>query len=354
MQGQVDAGRRRRQSGVGAAWAIAGALMLLMGCSGGEDVLAAEAGQLAALPDGRKINLRCSGQGSPVVLFETGFGGDSGAWYKVAPTVAKTTRVCTYDRAGYGFSDPGPAPRDGAAIARDLDQALRSAKISGPFIVVGHSAGGLYGRLFAARRPADVLGLILLDPTVERRAPQPAGDGLDGIRSRLTRCVALTASGPPTEDALRSGGCLAGKPDAQALLVAGRAATWTGQLSELDAIYGRTSDQVFRIGTVLRDIPGYVITASDTATATLMTQFGGAPVSFMEMQHQRIAGAFLLGSQRTVLSSHMVMMDRPDVVISATLEMVDAVRANRPPAPLAPSERAPESAADAPASPRGY
>ncbi|MDB5451864.1 MAG: Alpha/beta hydrolase, partial [Caulobacteraceae bacterium] len=81
------------------------------------------------LPDGRHIALRCSGQGSPTVIFETGFGGGSLGWSRVQPEVAKTTRTCSYDRAGYGLSDPGPMPRDGAAVARDLDKALNAAHI---------------------------------------------------------------------------------------------------------------------------------------------------------------------------------------------------------------------------------
>ncbi|MGH6965185.1 MAG: alpha/beta fold hydrolase, partial [Phenylobacterium sp.] len=86
------------------------------------------------------------------MLLESGFGAGAFAWGQAQPIVARTTRVCSYDRAGYGFSDPGPSPRDGAAIARDLDAALRRAGERGPFVIVGHSAGGLYARLFAARR----------------------------------------------------------------------------------------------------------------------------------------------------------------------------------------------------------
>ena len=123
-------------------------------------------GRLVMLPDHRRLNLRCSGHGSPTVVLEGGFGADSLAWYKVQPALAARYRVCAYDRAGAGFSDPAPAPRDGAAIARDLDAGLRAAGIGGPFVLVGHSSGGLYARIFADLRPKDVIGMVLVDPSV--------------------------------------------------------------------------------------------------------------------------------------------------------------------------------------------
>ena len=101
----------------------------------------ARPGDLVRL-DGRRINVRCLGAGAPTVILESGYEADSLAWWKVEPEVARFTRVCSYDRAGAGFSDPGPLPRDGAAIAADLDKALSAAGIRGPFVLVGHSAGG--------------------------------------------------------------------------------------------------------------------------------------------------------------------------------------------------------------------
>ncbi|WP_293678085.1 alpha/beta hydrolase [uncultured Phenylobacterium sp.] len=296
------------------------------------------------LPDGRSINLRCSGRGSPTVLLESGWGGGSGGWYKVQPRLARITRVCAYDRAGYGFSDPGLLPRDGAAIARDLDQALTAARVRGPFILVGHSAGGLYVRLFAARRPQEVQGLILLDPTVERRSPQPSGDGLDGIRRRLRRCLHVLEIAPQTPEANADwAGCVSPKADPHSAQALRRPETWRQQLSELDEIFGRTSDQVFRLGDLLRSIPLYVVTASETAAATPSLRLG-APPSVVEYLHQRIAAQSVVGSQTTVLSSHMVMIDRPDVVIDAVDQTLRAVRHDQPPPPLPRSEAAqPES-----------
>jgi pimeloyl-ACP methyl ester carboxylesterase len=323
---------------------VAALAVLLCGCgaSASSDLGAIErakqSGRSVPLDDGRTLFLRCSGRGSPTVLLESGYGGTSQAWYAVQPALARTTRVCSYDRAGLGFSDAGPEPRDGASIARDLDAALDAAQIEGPFIVVGHSAGGLYGRLFAARRAAEVQGLVLLDPTVERRAPQPSGDGLDGLRRAARDCLAVSElkPQPPLDDA-RWSGCVGPKPDPWQAATVRRPEAWRSQISELDNLYGRTSDQVFRIGAVLRPIPTYVITASDTAASAPKYGFDN-PRSALEMQHEIIAGRSIEGSQQTVLSSHMIMFDRPDVVIRAVEEMVRASRAGRAPAHLPPSE----------------
>ena len=312
----------------------------LVACSDAGEVKAATdaPGNRVSLPDGRKLSLRCSGLGSPTVLLESGFGADSGAWYKVQPALARLTRTCAYDRAGYGYSDTGPLPRDGASIARDLDQALQVAHIQGPFIIVGHSAGGLYGRIFAARRPGQISGLVLLDPTVERRAPRPQGDGLDGIRRRLVRCGAVSESTPQPDikDPVWTG-CLSRQASANEIELAQRPAKWRGQLSELDSIFGSTSEQVGRIGGVLSDVPAYVITASETAESTPLVPFG-PPISIWEAQHQQIAGNSRHGFQTTVVSSHLVMIARPEVVIAAVKAMLVANRSGRQPPPLPASE----------------
>lgn len=335
--GESRTPRRRTAAPILALMSVA-----LAGCSLPGKLAAAAAdarpGQLVALPDGRRLNLVCTGRGSPTVILEAGFGATAGAWYKVKPALARTTRVCAYDRAGAGFSDPGPLPRDGAAIVRDLDQALTAARIGGPYVVVGHSAGGLYARLFAARRQGQVAGLVLLDPTLERRAPQPVGDGLDGIRRRVQRCLAASEAQPqpPLTDPQWEG-CVSVKEGLQAIKMAQAPDAWRNQLSELDNIFGRTSDQVMRIGGVLRSVPIYVITASQTAAAAPSYGFD-KPRSVVELRHEAIARTSEFGSQQTVVSSHMVMFDRPEVVVMAVEEMIRAHRAGRPPYPLLSNE----------------
>ena len=112
---------------------------------------------------GHRLHLDCTGSGSPTVVLENGLGETSPSWLRISSGVARTTRVCAYDRAGQGWSDDVSAPQDGLAIAADLHTLLMRAGEQGPFVLVGHSAGGPYALTFAARYPDDVAGLVLLD-----------------------------------------------------------------------------------------------------------------------------------------------------------------------------------------------
>jgi pimeloyl-ACP methyl ester carboxylesterase len=115
--------------------------------------------------NGRKTHLYCVGSGSPTVVLESGLGEDWVVWQKVQPELAKTTRVCSYDRAGLGWSDPQAGPRDAVNIATQLRALLNEAHIEGPLVLIGHSAGGLYIRAFTALYPADVVALVFADST---------------------------------------------------------------------------------------------------------------------------------------------------------------------------------------------
>ena len=115
--------------------------------------------------NGRKMHLYCVGSGSPTAVMESGLGEDWVVWQKVQPELPKTTRVCSYDRAGLGWSDPQLGPRDAMNIAMQLHALLNEAHIRGPLVLIGHSAGGLYIRSFTALYPADVVALVFVDAT---------------------------------------------------------------------------------------------------------------------------------------------------------------------------------------------
>ena len=112
---------------------------------------------------GHRLHLYCIGSGSPTVILESGLGETAAYWGWVAPAVARDTRVCAYDRAGRGWSDPATGPKDGVAVATDLHTLLQRAHVPGPFVLVGHSSGAEYVRIFAGRYPERVAGVVLLD-----------------------------------------------------------------------------------------------------------------------------------------------------------------------------------------------
>lgn len=114
---------------------------------------------------GYRLHLNCTGSGSPTVVLLPGAGEISATWGWIAPAVARDARVCVYDRAGRGWSEGATSQQDGVALATDLHNLLDRAHERGPFVLVGHSFGGLYVLNFAARYPEEVAGVVLLDST---------------------------------------------------------------------------------------------------------------------------------------------------------------------------------------------
>jgi pimeloyl-ACP methyl ester carboxylesterase len=147
------------------------------------------------------MNLYCMGSGSPTVVFDSGWEDWAPAWSKVQPEVAQWTRACSYDRAGVGFSDPGPMPRTSVHIAQELRTALHHAGIAGPYILVGHAFGGDNIRTFADLYMREVAGLVLVDadPTdVEPKAMQEEEHrGHVGVLSELRDCRNAIAEHKP-------------------------------------------------------------------------------------------------------------------------------------------------------------
>ena len=279
-------------------------------------------GLLVRLADGRRINLRCTGRGAPTVLLEGGFAATSLVWTRVQPALARARRVCSYDRAGYGLSDPGPMPRDGAAAARDLDETLRAARIEGPFVLVGHSAGALYMRLFSDLRPQEIAGMVLVDPSVEHQDKRlaaafgPDAGSLAGARARAERCLSAAEQGrlPSSEPLLAA--CT---PPA--------ASAWRTQISELDSLWTTTSDEIDRGRKSYGALPMVILTADGGRP--------GAPEPVLDpgrrywaSLHHELAARSSRGDARWVANtSHMMMKDRPDAIIEAVGEVIAAAGA---------------------------
>jgi pimeloyl-ACP methyl ester carboxylesterase len=116
---------------------------------------------------GYRLHIQCFGTGSPTVVLDAGLSGSSLDWSLVQTEMGQTTRVCAYDRAGMGWSDPGPQPRSPGQIARELHTLLTNAGIAGPYVLVGHSLGGKNMRMFALQHPDAVAGLVLVDARSE-------------------------------------------------------------------------------------------------------------------------------------------------------------------------------------------
>ena len=144
---------------------------------------------------GLRLHLYCSGEGSPSIVLDAALGASSLSWSLVQPELAKLSRVCSYDRAGFGWSEPGPMPRTADRITDELRTLLARAGVPPPFVFVGHSFGGFIGLIFARRFPADTAGLVLVDPAHAEDwvAPAPKEQVQIDRGVRLCRYGALTA-----------------------------------------------------------------------------------------------------------------------------------------------------------------
>lgn len=165
--------------------AVTGSLLVLLvlGLAGAAYQIIATARDAHAFPPpgqfvdvgGYKLHLLCVGQGSPTVILESGQANSVSIWAWVQPAVARTTRVCAYDRAGVGWSAASPNPRDAQQMAVELHTLLNNAGIAAPYVLVGHSLGGLVTHVYAAQYPAEVAGLVWLDvehPAQWMRTPE--------------------------------------------------------------------------------------------------------------------------------------------------------------------------------------
>jgi pimeloyl-ACP methyl ester carboxylesterase len=233
---------------------------------------------------GYRLRIDCSGQGSPAVILEAGLGYSGRTWRTVQPEIARLTRVCSYDRAGLGNSDPSPKARTGDEIVEELRLLLEKAKVKGPYVLVGHSFGGLTARIHAARYPAEVAGIVLLDPVSEDQFPHFAEQMPESERASYFKHE--SGGNPEGVDVLRS------------------------------AELARQSDT--------GKVPLILVTAQSEATTTVDQKKNE---SWLFLQ-TRLAEK--LRSKRHLIakpSGHFIQNDHPDVVVGAVSELLSTIRA---------------------------
>lgn len=248
-------------------------------------LLAAGLAGCASLPDatignvnGRRVEFALTQHGSPPVVFENGLGGRMEWWEKVIPEISGNATTFAYNRPGYGNSDPAPTPRDGLHIVEELRTLLRSQGLNPPYILVGHSLGGLYMQLFARSHPDEVSALILVDST---HPGQLEGEGALDKQSFLVQ------------------GLLG-------VLVTGAAK------EELDLL-PRTGEQVLRFPGVLNK-PVFVLSASGPLKET-------SPQAADANEKRRDIARLYPGSRQIwVDSGHGIPLEKPEAVIAVLRE----------------------------------
>lgn len=280
---------------------------------------------------GYRLHLYCMGEladGSPTVILEQGLGGTSPAWVLIQPEVAKKTRVCSYDRAGLGWSDPAPkgTPRDGQRVADELHTLLQNADVPGPYVMVGHSSGGLYALSFAHQYPNEVVGVVLLDSShPDQWISTPTGQNLYKSIARTYSITSILARLGFLRLRAKSQPAL-GLPELQNKeLLAFNSATqdWDAQAAEFLATIDL--DNEVRVAGSLGNLPLFVLTATDHGGPSEMEQ------SWQEMQNE-LAG-LSTNSVHKVLDGarHESLWADPKFAsesVAAILKVVDAAQNN--------------------------
>ncbi len=325
-----------------AAWSVA------PGALGADEALPwtayASPQQLVRLPDGRRMNVVCFGNGAPVVVLESGGGAAAGAWAYVQQAMARTTRTCAYDRSGLGFSEEGPGPRDAAAAAADLSAMIHAAKLKGPYVLVGHSFGGYVVRLFAELHMSQVAGMVLLDPPVEGMAQRVQAispvvrelqdEGRRAQEEVTKRCTTAASTGElkPGTEAFRA--CVAGPPPGlpPELTTAFLApytspASFRTAASEVASL-DRSAAEVVAHPRSLGDMPFIVLIAGEAPNEPRLTESENLAAEKLRIQiYGELAALSSRGQKRVVQGAHhYIQRDKPEVVIDAVDEVVADVR----------------------------
>jgi pimeloyl-ACP methyl ester carboxylesterase len=271
---------------------------------------------------GYKLHINCTGQGTPAVILDSGLGDSYVSWLKVQPQMAKFTQVCSYDRAGLGYSESSPHPRTSKVMAEELHTLLHNAGIAPPYVLVGHSMGGYNVRLFASTYRSEVAGMVLVDsshPDQDRRFPQALNDlNKTWVREQEFLAFSMPFGIPrlmgfcESDPVIRAADCnyhsaregltvLRTFPESAA-----QAAT-TGSLGDLPlAVLSRDPDMP------MPDIPADL----------------EKPINDQWNQMQDELARLSTRGTRTIArkSGHYVQIDRPELVVEAVRNVVDQAR----------------------------
>jgi pimeloyl-ACP methyl ester carboxylesterase len=255
------------------------------------------------------LHIRCVGQGRPVVVIDAGHGDEASAWYAFQDQLAAEARVCTYDRAGYGRSEPWPISRHSRHEAAELKLLLGNAGLDGPYLLVGHSLGGLNAQVFAGEYPDLVAGMVLLDPPP---LDFVTGKAFPDLQKMLAEQVAQLQA-----DAERA---------ARASSAAGKAhAAYLGAIAdELRMLVTESGAQAAAVGS-FGDTP-LVVLASGRPNAAFGDQAEPYQQFWIEQSRTLAAkstrGSFVLIPE----SGHRLHEDAPEQVFEAVREVLRQVR----------------------------
>ena len=298
------------------------------------------------LPDGRQLRFVCMGDGSPTVILTAGLGGDAIDWRTVQPEIARTTRACAWDRPGFALSDGSTQPQTVLTTTADLEAALASGSITGPYVLVGHSLGSYESLLFADRHGDAVAGMVLVDPSfpgqgkVARRVmATTSAQSVDRGRASiafLRKCAAALRSGSVRPGGADPDGCFAYPAIYPAAFRQALDAKIVNPIQyETLASFLENSEiageLVVNPARNYGDMPLIVLTATNEISRPDMTDEQRAEQAAFDLEWNRAhVGLAALSSRginaRVPGAGHYVQRDKPQVVIDAVEAVVAEAR----------------------------
>ena len=279
---------------------------------------------------GNNLHLNCTGEagGAPTVVMDSGLGGTVLDWQLVQPELAKSTRVCTYDRASMGWSDPGPQPRTSQQIVKELHTVLGNAGVTGPYVLVGHSFGGTNMQVYASQYPDEVAGMVLVDSALEdekavalTQSHQPSP-----LMMKIYATIGLTRL-PYTLGGETSGLTSPELEDEQAAISSHRKHIFAvaDETSSLEESFDENRTDPMSLG----DKPLMVLTAGTVQLAG--TGLSEEQMNLIDKLHSESQAALTRRSENAKQiivedSGHYIQVEQPDLVIDAIRQVVEAAR----------------------------
>ena len=278
---------------------------------------------------GHRLHLNCVGQGTPTVVLDAGLGAFSLDWGAVQPQIATSTRVCAYDRAGLGWSEPGPSPRSPQQFATELHDLLANAGVPGPYVLVVHSISGKTARLFASKHPNDVAGIVLIDARHESvdehlTAEQVAAE--DAQQRRFQNMIKWMARfglvrllwAPAWPSMLAGSGNLS--PESRASIGVLQARPQQIESASAEAQGRMESNSLLRAAAPLGDKPLVVLASAQNVDS----------LPFWKEAQQIMTG--LSSNSRLIVApgGHAVHFEQPALVVDSIREVLHAARSGQP------------------------